>query len=76
MRGSWEPRAGECRRRRIADGAFARGLGEGRVERNTGLGQTKTTRVRWRVAYREFIDKITERLERNDGSVWFGRRTG
>jgi hypothetical protein len=75
MRGSWEPRAGECRRRRIVDGAFARGLGEGRAERDTGLGRTKATKVRWRVADREFIKKIVERLERNDGSVWFGRKT-
>lgn len=33
MRGSWEPRAGECRRGRIADGGSTRGLGEGRAER-------------------------------------------
>lgn len=76
MRGSWEPRAGECRRRRIADGAFARGLGEGRAERNTGLGRTKTTRVRWRAADREFIDEIVERLELKSDSVWFGQKTG
>lgn len=68
MRGSWEPRAGECRRGRISDGGSTRGLGEGRAERNRSLRCTKTTRVRRRAADREFIDKIAERLEREG---WF-----